>query len=458
MKKKFILISVLSFFNMFGQINSNQYFEMSKKLTTDQNFDKALSSIDNALKLDSLNRTYLLQKVKILFYKSDCESGLIILNKLLTKEKKPDDETISYFCDLADCLNESSQASEILTDYVEKKKFKSNEMIVKLAQRLYLEKNYEKSIYYYKEYLKLNSKDTNAIIDLARITYSYRGSEEGIKIIKNALNDIENNIELLTCLSNFYFIGKNYQKAIEIENQIIKLNYDATHIATRAMLYEKTEKLDKAYEDNIKVISLLKCNSEYYYTKVLQYEFDNRLFENVVNHSLELIECNKSYEASVIDGLYTSLFFCGDFEKGKFYLEKKLTTDPDTFNPYYLKLLLLFKDKQYDDILKYIDLAEKTKDIDSTNLNNIKLLKFSYYLVKEDYEGFINYWKSGEVKSLDNNLNFTFVEGTMSDITKLETNFNKETGVINTTLVIPSKVFKLLMDKYNFKMEINTKK
>jgi tetratricopeptide (TPR) repeat protein len=443
---------------MFGQINSNQYFEMSKKLTTDKDFDKALSSIDNALKIDSLNRTYLLQKVKVLYYKSDCESGLIILNKLLTKEKKPDDETISYFCDLADCLNESAEASEILTDYVEKKKFKSNEIIVKLAQRLYLEKNYEKSIYYYTKYLKLNSKDIDAIIDLARITYSYKGSEEGIKIIKSALNNNENNIDLSTCLSNFYFIGKDYQKAIEIENQIIKLNYNVTHIATRAMLYEKIEKLDKAYEDNKTVISLLKCNSEYYYTKVLQYEFDNKLFKDVVKHSLELIECNKSYEASIIDGFYTSLFFCGDFEKGKIYLEKKLAIAPDTFNPYYLKLLILFKDRQYDDILKYMDLASKTKDIDSTNLNNINLLKFGYYLVKEDYEGFINYWKSGEVKSLDNNLNFTFVEGTMSDKTKVETNFNKETGVINTTLIIPTKVFRLLMDKYNFKMEINTKK
>lgn len=454
MKKNIILIALLSFFNMFSQINSNQYFEMSKKMTTDKDFDKALSSIDNALKLDSLNRTYLLQKIKILYYKSDCENGLIILNKLLAKEKKPDDETISYFCDLADCLNESAEASEILTDYVEKKKFKSNEIIVKLAQRLYLEKKYEKSIFYYKKYLKLNPKDIDAIIDLARITYSYKGSEEGIEIIKNVLNNSKNNIQLLACLSNFYFNGNDYQKAIEIENQIIKLNYNVTHIATRAMLYEKSQKLDKAYEDNKTVISLLKCNSEYYYTKVLQYEFDNKLFEDVIKHSLELIECNKSYESSVIDGLYTSLFFCGDFEKGKIYLEKKLVTAPDNFNPYYLKVLILFKDKHYDDILKNIDLASKTKDIDSISLNNINLLKFSYYLVQEDYAGFVSYWKSGEVKTLDNNLNFTFMEGTISDKTKLETNFNKETGVINTTLVIPTKILKLLSDKYNFKIDV----
>ncbi|MEN2400859.1 hypothetical protein GKZ90_0013825 [Flavobacterium sp. MC2016-06] len=458
MKKRFTLLLVFSFFNLFSQINSHQYFEDSKKFTNNKDYNNALTSIDNALKSDTLNRDYLLQKVRILYSKSDCENALITLNKVLLKEKKGDDETFSFFCDLADCLNQSEAATKVLMDYVKKKKFKSDEMIVKLAQRLYLEKKYNKSIYYYNEYIKLNPKDSNVIIDLAKIIYSYKGSEEGIKNIKSALNNNKDNIELLTCLSNFYLKSMDYQKAIEIEDQIIRLNYNVTHIATRAILYEKAAKYGNAYEDNKTVIKLLKCDGEHYYMKVLQYEFDNHLFEDLVNHSLELIECNKStYESVVIDGLYTSLFFCGDFEKGKFYLEKRLASNPDIFNPYYLKLLISFKEKQYDDILKYIDLASKTKDIDSSNLLNLNSLKLGYYLIKEDYDGFIAYCKSGEVKSLENNLNFTFLEGTMSDKTTLESNFNKETGGINTTLEIPTKVFRTLMDKYNFKIEINTK-
>ena len=456
MKKIFITIFLLSFFNSVCQISSKNNYEEAIKFTDNKNYEKALYSINEALKFDKLNRDYLLQKIKILFFESNCFSGLNLLFKLIKKEKKVDDVTVSYLCDLYDCLNESTEASRVLTNYVDKKKFDSNEIIITLAQRYFATKNYEKTIYYYKEYLKLNPKDVKAIIDVSRIIFSSRGSESGINNLKRELEKNLNNIELLTCLSNFYYEIQEYQKSIDIENQIIKLdNNNYTQIATRAMLYEKINNLEKAYEDNKTIISLLKCNTDSY-IKVLQYEYENKLFEDVVKHSLELIECNKSYENLIVDALYTSLFFCGNFEKGKIYLEKNLNINSNNFNSFYLKSLILFKDKEYENVLKYLNLAKNSKDIDLSSSNNINLLEFGYYLLVEDYEGFVSYCNSIKIKSLQNNLNFEIVEGKMTDKTELKTDFIKTTGVIKTTLIIPSNVFKMLANKYNLKFEIYT--
>ena len=452
----FVIMLFLIPFIFYSQNKKNSYYNEALKLIENgKDYENANILLDKAMLKDSTNRDYLLLKSRILFLKSDCLESLKYLEKVILIDKKVSDSTVIYYSELADCLEEHETAIEVLKNFLNK--HKSDIVKVKLAQKYFLIERYNESIILYKEYVNDNPKDIDAIIDYIRILFSFKDPKDAIVELKKGLKDNPNNVRLLVYLASCYHNTKQYDEAISIENMILKLDYKAEHIASRAMLYELQGKWAEAYEDYKKIVGLDKCNIDYY-VKILQYEYNNRSYDKVIENSYKVINCNKSYESSILDGLYTSLFFCHDFEKGKIYLEKKLTVAPDTFNPYYLKLLILFKDKQYDDILRFIDLTSKTKDINSTNLNNINLLKFSYYLVKEDYEGFINYWKSGEVKSLDNNLNFTFVEGTMSDKTKVETNFNKETGVINTTLIIPTKVFRLLMDKYNFKMEINTKK
>ena len=212
-------------------------------------------------------------------------------------------------------------------------------------------------------------------------------------------------------------------------------------------------KTDKVYEDLNRIIEIENCNAEYY-SKILQYEYENKMYEKVIENSYKVIECNASYENSILDGLYTSLFFCGDFLKGNLYLDKKLASNPNNINPYYIKSLILLKNKQYDDVLKCLDLALKSKDIEKNDIVNINTVKFGFYLLKEDYQGFVNYFNSGDVKTLDNNLNFTFIEDSKSKVTEIKTDFNKTTGAVNSSIIIPTKVFKLLEHKYGLKIEL----
>jgi tetratricopeptide (TPR) repeat protein len=448
-----ILLLFISF-NMFSQIDSKQYFENSKQLFTEKKYDIALASVDNALKIDSLNRNYLIHKINILFNDSKCNDAMKVLNKVYEiNNEKVDDEIMVFFTTLYDCFGEKEKATKILKSYIDDKQYQNDEMIINLAQRLMNEQDYENASLYYKEYVLLKPHDIDAIIDLTRILYAFKSSDEAIKEVSKGLENNRNNIRLLTYLASCYHNNKDYDKAIEIMNQIIKLEYKAENIASRAMLYELLGEKDKAYEDNKVIVSLLKCNSEYYF-KVLQYEFENKLYEKVIENSYKLIECSTTYENSILDGLYTSLFFIGDFEKGKLYLDKKLASNPNNINPYYIKSLLLLKSKQYDEVLKYLDLAVKCKDVDKTDVVNINTVKFGYYLSKEDYQGFVNYFNSGDVKTLDNNLNFTFIEDSKSQVTEIKTDFNKKTGTVNSSIIIPTKVFRLLEHKYGLKIEL----
>nr|WP_315258549.1 tetratricopeptide repeat protein [uncultured Flavobacterium sp.] len=436
---------VFSCSNLFAQIDSKKYFENSKLFTENKNYDKALIEIDNALKLDSLNKDYLLLKVKILYNKSDCSNAIVELQKIVLNEDKFDDVTVSYYSDLFDCIGESKKATETLLEYI--KENKSEEIFIRLAQRYFKIKDYDKSIFYYRESIKLNPYDIDAIIDLTRILYAFKSSDEAINEVSKGLENNKNNIRLLTYLASCYHNNKDFNKAIEIENQIIKLEYKPEHIASRAMLYELQGKKAEAYEDHKIIIKLVKCNQEYFF-KVLQYEFENRLYEKVIENSYKVITCDAKNESIVLDGLYTSLFFSGDFEKGSQYLDKRIASNPDNFNPYYIKSLLLLKNKQYENVLKNLELALKSKDADKENILRANLLKFGYYLLKEDYKGFVSYWKTGNVKSLDNKLNFAFVENSEKEKTEIKIDFNKNTGEVTSSIIIPTKVFRLLRDKY----------
>lgn len=439
--------------NSFGQ-KGDEYYQESKKLTDNKEYDKAQKSINKALKLEPENRDYFLQSIKILYFKTECIKGVEEIAKFLKRGNKMDDYVMAHTCDLFDCTKQNEEADKILEVYVQNKNYKSNEMVVMLAMRLANAKRFEESISYYNEFFKLEPNNVNAKIDLSRIIYSYKGSQAGIDILKNALLEKPNNIDLLKCLASFYFLNKRYDETLEIQNKILLVTYNKANLESLLLIFQEQKKDKEVYEVYKKLTLLDKCNNDYF-NKILEYEFNNRSYERIISTSYDLIDCDKSHEQGLLDALHTSFFFCKNFDKGKFYLEKKLSNNPENFNPYYLKILILFKDQQYSDILKYIDLASKTTDITANNLYNINMLRFGYYLIIEDYKGFIDYWKSGDVKSLDNNLGFTFTEGATIKKTELVTDFNKETGVITSRLAIPSIVLKRLDKDYGLKIEIN---
>ncbi|WP_445722737.1 tetratricopeptide repeat protein [Flavobacterium sp.] len=447
MKVMILVLIMFTFSHLFSQNDSRKYYEESLALEKNKNYDESLMFINKALKIDK-ERDYLLQKVKLLYFKSEYRDAINVLESIVTSENKFDDITVTYFSDLADCIGNSEIATKVLLDYVNQNN--SPEVLAFVAQRYFLMNQYDESIFYYRKLIEKNPNDIDAIVDLSRILFSYKSNEEAVKELMKGLEINKDNIKLLTFLASGYHNMKDYDKAINIENKIISLEFKPEHLAGRAMLYELQGNKNGAYQDYKKIIEVEKCNLEYY-QKILQYEFENKMYKNVINNSYAIINCNKDYENYILDGLYTSLFFQNNFVEGNKYLEKKLKQNPKNFNPYYLKILYSLEKKEFNDILNYIDLAFKAEDIEENDKININLLKVGYYLLKEDYTALIEYWKSSQIKSLHNNLSFTIIQST-SDRTDIKTNYNKETGAINSCLMIPIEVIKLLKDKYGFEM------
>jgi tetratricopeptide (TPR) repeat protein len=434
------------------QVGSKTLYEESKKFEENKEYDKALSSIDKALKLDPQNHDCILQKARVLFFKKDCDGSFNLLKELIKREGTIDDEEMGCLCDITDCMGDKDEATEGLMEYVNSKKYKHGVIVLTLAIRLANAKRYDESISYYNQYLVLEPNDVDAMIDAARIVYAAKGSKEGVALLENYLRAKPNNTKLLNALGAFHFFGKDYEKALEAQNRLLAVEYNVENLNVRAKIFVAMLKMAAAYQDYKKIIEIDKCKVDLY-SVILEYEYANQLFENLIATSNQLISCDKDYEEQLLDGLYTSMFFCGDFKTGKIYLDKKLAANPDNFNPYYTKAILLFKEKQYPDILKYLDLASKAKDIEPAYAKNLNLLEFAYYLIIEDYEKAANYWKSKGIQSSDTNISFKFIENTAIAKTQINTAFDRKSGIINSELTIPGKVLRLLQGNYGLKID-----
>ena len=450
---KFLIIFFFSHLLLFSQDDGNSFYrEALKIIERDQNLEEANYLLDKAIEKDSTNRDFLMLKSRILFSKSDCSNSFLYLKKVILLDKKFSDSTAVFFSDLADCLNDKSTAIEVLEYHLKK----NNSDIVKtsLAQKYFLIGEFEKSISIYKELVYKNQNDIDAIVDLSRILFSFISKDEAIAELNNGLKHNPNNIKLLTYLASCYHNMKNYEDAIRIINSLIKIDYKTEHIASRAILYELQGKKHDAYKDYKKIIELNKCNLEYY-AKILQYEFENRHYEEVIQNSFKLIECDKKNEKTILDVLYTSFFFNNDIKKGLYYLDKKIELKKNEFQPYYIKSLVLIKKGEYENVIKYLDLALKCKDVESRNITQIKFLKFCIYLLIEDYERLVDFCRSENIKELKNNLNLNLVENSKTSKVEIVVDFNKTSGIINTTLEIPITVIELLKNKYNIELNIN---
>lgn len=431
----------------FGQSKpAKAYFEESKKLAAQKEMEKALSSIDLALKTDSLNRTYLLHKADLLYDLSRCREGIVTLQKLVEHENQFDDITISYYADLLDCAGLSEKATQTFLEYINENP--SEASLTKLAQRFYKLGQPEKAIQYYRQVVDKNPRDVEAVIDLSKMLYGTDQKEAAKSELLKALKANKDNIQLLNYLASYYLNEDDMPSAIATADQIIKLSYTAENIASRALFYERGNQPEKAYEDYKRILALSKCNPDYY-SKLLAYELAHRMYAQLVENSHKAIACDSKNERYYLDGLYTALLFLDRKDEGVKYLNKQLDNKPANFNPYYFKAILLINDGDYSQALKYIPLALGAKDIDRGDVIRIKTLQLGTLLLQENYQEFAAVWKQSKEENLTDAIEFSFQQSQQQEKTTLKSVFNKDSGAVESTLIIPAKIFEMLRVKYN---------
>ncbi|HKX85635.1 MAG TPA: hypothetical protein VJL37_03100 [Flavobacterium sp.] len=452
-KLKNIVFAVLLLICQYAvsQNSSRQYYKKALELVSKSNLDEAGLQLDKALAKDSLDRNVLILKANLLFTKEDCWSSYKCLYKAIELDGKFIDTTVIYFSDVAECLKDKAASLKVLEDFLNKNE--SDMVTFKLAQKYVSFSMEDKAVELLKKRLEKMPHDVDTYGDLAKLQfYSFKKEEEALGTLRTGLLKNPNNPKLLFFIAGLYYELKDFNKAIDFMNQVVKLEYNADNIASRAIMYEQSGNKKEAYNDYNRVVTLKKCGIDNVYFNKLQYEFDNKMFEALVETSLKVLQCDPKHENKILDGLYLGFFYCGDFKKGNNYLDKRLSANPDVFIAYYIKALLLFKDKKYTDVLKYLDLAMKTSDITANDIQNVMHLKLLYYLIIEDYNGFIAFVKPNGITStsVKDHPGFEFTNMS-SGKPEVVVTFNKKTGVINAGMSIPFKTIAMLESEYGFK-------
>jgi tetratricopeptide (TPR) repeat protein len=443
----YILITLSS--KVFSQnyTDAKYYADESKKLLTEKEHIKAIEMIDKAIEIDSLNEDYYIQKADIYYENSKCEEGLDVLSKYLEIASNISEKGMLYMSDLVECSYSKEHSLKFLITASNGNFGDSKLILTQIISKCLDLKDYDNAIIYYNKYINLAPNDVESINSLYTLLYGLNKFDEAEKLLLSGLKNNSNNLSLFSNLAGFYFVRNDYASCISIMNRIIEQDYKVENIKHRAIVYEKYNQIGLAYEDYKKIIEIDKCNEESY-SKILQYEYDNKNYESVITNSLKFINCNATAENILIDGLYTSMFFCNQNKKGVELLNRRLSQKPDYFLPYYTKAVILINQKKYEKALQYIELSLKSNGLNKSDYLTINLLKLGTYLVLKDYKSLSSFTTEYDLRQVisDNKTNISKT----NEIKKVELNvfFDKQKGRINTSIAIPLKVMNLLNDKY----------
>ncbi|KUJ60741.1 hypothetical protein AR687_17105 [Flavobacteriaceae bacterium CRH] len=450
LKIAFFYILITLFSKVFSQnyTDAKYYADESKKLLTKKEHIKAIEMIDKAIEIDSLNEDYYIQKAYIYYENSKCEDGLNVLLKHLEVAGNISEEGMLSMSELVECSYSKEHSLKFLITASNGNFGDSKLILTQIISKCLDLKDYDNAIIYYNKYIHLIPNDVDSINSLYTLLYGLNKFDEAEKLLLLGLKNNPGNLNLFSNLAGFYFATNDYTSCISIMNEIVKQDYIVENIKHRAIVYEKNNQIGLAYEDYKKIIQIDKCNEECY-GKILQYEYDNKNYESVITNSLKFINCNAAAENNLIDGLYTSMFFCNKNKKGVELLNRRLSQKPDFFLPYYTKAIILINQKQYEKALQYIELTLKSNGLSKSDYLTINLLKLGVYLVLEDYNSLSSFATEYDLRQVisDNKTNISKTNKIKK--VKLNVFFDKQKGIISTSIDIPVKVMNLLSDQYS---------
>lgn len=226
---------------------------------------------------------------------------------------------------LGQTLIKRKEFGKALKIFLDLKKNSSDIKILFYLGKIYFElNNFNKSIFYYKKFLKKEPDSTNVLYNLALANQSTGKIESArkiyLKLIKLDTNKIRAYFGLFT-LSSDYITDDDYKDIISIKvNQ--KLSIYEEGIVN--FILSKKEKKNKNYQKEIKYLKdfhLNVFNSNYTYNMSSQFYY-NKIISKFYNK----IKIIKNYEITIEDNKISPIFIIGLPRSGSTLMESILTS------------------------------------------------------------------------------------------------------------------------------------
>lgn len=454
MKGLFALLFVICNFYVYCQVDtlSLKYYNKSFLYAEKGEISNALTFINKALAIDSLNNNYLMQKAIILSSNKQYNDAINILDKISDIGKETDDSIILKSLVLEE-KGEIEESLALLMDYCDT--YSNKKVCKQLALNFFEYDGYEKSVHYYLKAIKIDPYDDSLRIDLSRIVYSL-GKEladneikiEALNILKEGVKLHNSNI-LKFYIAKYYSEEEEFSKAIELLNELIEVDPKPLFIEYRAETYKKNKLLKESNDDYVALLKKDSCNTGYY-SKILDYYFTNHDYQKVISTSFSAIDCNSINKEVFIESIFTSYFFLQDDLNGEKYLNEAINDFKiNSFNIFYIKALILIKKNDLDSSLLYLNkalgLAHNDEEIDIVKqvLSYISFLKKDYAKFVEIYNKLI---KSNAV--MRDKISLTKQPSSVLN-SKIKIRFDNLTGVINTRLIVSYNDYIMLKNKFD---------
>ena len=325
--------------------------------------------------------------LSLLIPKNRYDSIIECYDKIL----KINENDLESLIEKAHYLFKNNQYDDAIKSFQEAYKLDKNSMNKYLDEYITsLEKqaiSLEDPTYNYKEILKHDEKNFNALFSLATYYYKIKNYKTAYDYYAKVLEFYPNDISAYKGKGQSSFKLDNYSDAIENMDVVLSNNDDAEALLIKALSLNKLEQ----YEESIEVF-------EYYLNNI-----DSENMDAILGISDALTSLGKNEEADKYydkilsknpNNMYISLNKAINLHNKKQYANSNQLLDKILVNSFNIKAMILkAKNLNYmGEFQKSIDLCDEILVIDENNEEILSLIGINYYNLK-DYEKAISSFK-----------------------------------------------------------------
>lgn len=356
MKKKLSIFILFFLIAITYAQTPNEFIAISEEAIANENWEKAISVLQDGIKANPKNQKLFLHLGKIYYNKELYKLAYKVFKKGFNINKN-DIELLNYMSNTAAALNKDHEALD-----------------------------------YMKKYLSLIPEDRYAVATYGWLCFKCHQTQSGINFLLNNIQEFGEHISVYNSLGTLYseiFDYKNakkfYTKAIKLAKDENKTYSASIYLYNKSILESQFYNFQQAYEDAESTLQINERDSGYLLLGELE-ERKNNFSEALKNYLI----ASQSSTSQMAKLNIINIFLCtGNFEKAENYILQVLKNTNNAWISEYGLSLNQFKSNLYD-MLKV--LYQEKYNFESTKLslnfsdwcliknNKIKfLLKYKYY-------------------------------------------------------------------------------
>jgi len=453
--KILLLLLLASAPNIYSQ-TAEEFYDKAVKFEEANDYANALATVGKALEAYPANEALYIYNVTLLF-NSGRQTEALALMQSLADVNEYDELMIKTHSLLLYNSGDKQKAFAILETFLTR--HESADTSILLSSLYEQDGRFDKAVTVFAPLAATLADNPKAQVRYSELLMLAGKAPDAEKVLLTALKKEPDNQYVQYQLAEAYVAQKKYNDALATLNTLVANHPVEEMYKSRGICYRLLGRDDMAYADCLAMLQINDCSMDAF-GFIIEYEFLNNKFADLIEHSNKALACNPDAEGLLLPFLFPAYYFMGQDAKAEAVLDKFLATNPTTASPYFVKGAALIKQGRYAAALPFLEKSLAMQDIKPEETQVVNHMRVGIWLVTEQYDALADFSDSLAKTAADSGGktspklpgNFSVNPGSRSEKATVTVTFNQQDTRILCTVSVPVDTVDMLKERYGIRL------